>query len=315
VNHALAHWPNPSHPSQQDASLDAAYQALWHFGSDDPRHQQTDPFYLDMQIEVLKHIAGYLRHGETLPVDVLTAYQQWAQHNTPQTFHHNSWYDTLVWGLAKGCQDLFGQMLTVVQQSAGQGKPLTAQRTKSVGAFSPLQSVTVVQQESREEQPMLHVNTQPVSRRLAQQPFPSSFPPPSSSLPPSEALSPSVLSGVASRMAPATPTFVPPRTVSQPHVSPRIGIDSFPSLRTPPPVQSPTPTRTPSTPPPQPVSTPPLPTASPAAFGRWFQQPMTVEPPVSPVAVPRQVAPSMRAEQPFAGLPNPQASVIRLEQW
>jgi hypothetical protein len=81
ANYALAQWPaptqtgKPGEDSGPDESLDVAYQALWHFASDDPAQYPNEPFYLDVQIEVLRTIAAFLFKGQALPNDLLAAYR------------------------------------------------------------------------------------------------------------------------------------------------------------------------------------------------------------------------------------------------
>lgn len=71
---ALNRWP-PGLAGCQDASLDSAYQALWHFESDETQ-QQTQVYYLDAQIELLKQMSRYLSQGKTLPSYLITPYPE-----------------------------------------------------------------------------------------------------------------------------------------------------------------------------------------------------------------------------------------------
>jgi hypothetical protein len=63
---ALNRWPTSKDSSCHDGSLTAAYQALWHFESDEEK-QQTEIFYLDAQLDLLKQMAKYLGQGKSLP--------------------------------------------------------------------------------------------------------------------------------------------------------------------------------------------------------------------------------------------------------
>ena len=68
---AINRWPEMG--AAFDPSLEAAYQALWHFEADEDRHKQ-EVFYLDAQLELLKQMAGTLRQGHALPKYMTQAY-------------------------------------------------------------------------------------------------------------------------------------------------------------------------------------------------------------------------------------------------
>ena len=58
-----------------DSSIDAAYQALWHFEADEEQ-QQTELFYLDAQWSLLHQMSKYLDQGKPLPEHLITSYPQ-----------------------------------------------------------------------------------------------------------------------------------------------------------------------------------------------------------------------------------------------
>jgi hypothetical protein len=62
---ALNRWPSAS--GLDDPSLASAYQALWHFESDEEQ-QKTIVYYLDAQIELLKQMSRMLMAGKALPL-------------------------------------------------------------------------------------------------------------------------------------------------------------------------------------------------------------------------------------------------------
>ena len=68
---AINRWPEIQ--GQPDASLDCAYQILWHFESDEAQ-QKTEMFYLDTQLELLRQVASALKAGQDLPAHILYAY-------------------------------------------------------------------------------------------------------------------------------------------------------------------------------------------------------------------------------------------------
>lgn len=79
ANVALTYWPQLLPHLGQDASLDVAYQMLWHFECDTGNNREglrySEPFYVDMQLELLKQASTYLARGEALPYDILSNYQ------------------------------------------------------------------------------------------------------------------------------------------------------------------------------------------------------------------------------------------------
>lgn len=87
---ALNRWPETDEPG--DSSLDIAYQALWHFEADEDK-QQTELFYMDAQLELLRQIAGFLNRGEALPAYMLRIYAP--EHHTRFFYPLSFWEDTL----------------------------------------------------------------------------------------------------------------------------------------------------------------------------------------------------------------------------
>jgi hypothetical protein len=70
---AINRWPEPG--DMPDASLDTAWQALWHFEADEDK-QQSELFYLDAQLELLRQIARFLKEGRDLPAYFLQPYPE-----------------------------------------------------------------------------------------------------------------------------------------------------------------------------------------------------------------------------------------------
>lgn len=70
---AINRWPEPV--ELPDPSLDAAWQALWHFEADEDK-QQTEMFYLDAQLELLRQMALHLKAGRDLPAYFLRTYPE-----------------------------------------------------------------------------------------------------------------------------------------------------------------------------------------------------------------------------------------------
>lgn len=68
---AIVRWPETGDVS--DLSLQVAYQALWHFESDEDK-QQGELFYMDAQLELLSQMARFLRAGQSLPGYMLGTY-------------------------------------------------------------------------------------------------------------------------------------------------------------------------------------------------------------------------------------------------
>ncbi len=75
---ALCNWPMVKRLGvwmEEDATLEAVYHALWHFEADTERHE-TEPLYLDIQLELLSHMSTCLCAGKALPDSMITPYQQ-----------------------------------------------------------------------------------------------------------------------------------------------------------------------------------------------------------------------------------------------
>lgn len=68
---AILRWPEQG--LLPDPSLEIAYQALWHFEADETQ-QQSELFYLDAQLELLRQIAWFLKDGRDLPAHFLQGY-------------------------------------------------------------------------------------------------------------------------------------------------------------------------------------------------------------------------------------------------
>lgn len=68
---AINRWPEAG--ELPDPSLEIAYQALWHFEADEDK-QQSEVFYLDAQIELLRQMAVFLKDGRELPAYFLKGY-------------------------------------------------------------------------------------------------------------------------------------------------------------------------------------------------------------------------------------------------
>lgn len=68
---AINRWPvNPGEP---DASLDCAYHALWYFEADETQ-QQTELFYMDAQLELLRQMVRLLDRDEDFPDHIRLMY-------------------------------------------------------------------------------------------------------------------------------------------------------------------------------------------------------------------------------------------------
>lgn len=87
---AINRWPE--NDDSPDPSLDCAYQALWHFEADEDK-QQSELFYMDAQLELLRQIANTLAKGQDLPPHILRMYYQ----QPPVRFFYNvsPWQDGL----------------------------------------------------------------------------------------------------------------------------------------------------------------------------------------------------------------------------
>lgn len=68
--YALNHWPQAT---LWDPTLQAAYQALWHFEADESAQQQ-EMYYMDAQLALLKNMASYLEQGISFPDYIHRAY-------------------------------------------------------------------------------------------------------------------------------------------------------------------------------------------------------------------------------------------------
>jgi hypothetical protein len=92
---AINRWPEPfpdCPPEERaDPSLDAAYQALWYFESDEERHH-TEMFYLDAQLELLRQMAVFLKEGRDLPAYIRQAYSP--EHHL-SFYYPQSWWESL----------------------------------------------------------------------------------------------------------------------------------------------------------------------------------------------------------------------------
>ncbi len=92
---ALYQWPRQR---AEDASLQAAFQALWYFEADEERHQ-SEPFYLDIQLSLLNTMAEQLRAGRPLNWHLRKPYQNrvrwyqpwWERLKATALWLQNSW--------------------------------------------------------------------------------------------------------------------------------------------------------------------------------------------------------------------------------
>ncbi len=78
ANEALTYWPTLKKGVLPDTSLQVAYQLVWHFDCDEGMANDglryTEPFYADIQLELLKQCTSYLQQGLPLPQDLITCY-------------------------------------------------------------------------------------------------------------------------------------------------------------------------------------------------------------------------------------------------
>jgi hypothetical protein len=104
INFSLSYWPTLSQ-NRQDASLNVAYQMLWHFecdmGLEGQGPHKTDAFYADIQFELLKQAGQYLQAGQALPADLLMMYQC----QEPAKKHRPAYYEPYI-------ERCFGGLLT-----------------------------------------------------------------------------------------------------------------------------------------------------------------------------------------------------------
>jgi hypothetical protein len=85
---AINRWPVPQ--GHQDASLDCAFWALWHFEADEAQ-QQSELYYMDTQLELLRQMAGFLGQGRDLPPYMLAGY---GDHPAVRFYYaHSPWLD------------------------------------------------------------------------------------------------------------------------------------------------------------------------------------------------------------------------------
>lgn len=68
---AINRWPEPT--NIPDESLDCAFKALWHFEADE-QQQKSEVYYIDLQLELLRQMAVFLKKGHDLPAYLLSAY-------------------------------------------------------------------------------------------------------------------------------------------------------------------------------------------------------------------------------------------------
>jgi HrpA-like RNA helicase len=87
---AINRWPVPK--TVQDPSLECAFWALWHFEADEVQ-QQTEMYYMDAQLELLRQMARFLAQDQDLPPYMLASYKNHA----PVRFYypHSPWRDYL----------------------------------------------------------------------------------------------------------------------------------------------------------------------------------------------------------------------------
>lgn len=69
---AINRWPETL-DEPVDPSLECAFQALWHFEADEDK-QQSEIFYMDAQLELLRQMAQFLKEGKDLPAYMLRMY-------------------------------------------------------------------------------------------------------------------------------------------------------------------------------------------------------------------------------------------------
>ncbi len=86
---AINRWPEAL--KEPDRSMDCAYQALWHFESDEDK-QQGELFYMDAQLELLRQITLYLKDGKDLPPHILKLY--WTNEPVRFFYDRSPWVDS-----------------------------------------------------------------------------------------------------------------------------------------------------------------------------------------------------------------------------
>ena len=83
---AINRWPVLE--TNEDTSLDCAFWALWHFEADELQ-QQSETYYLDVQLELLKQIAQFLKDGSDVPLYITARY---ADHPSIRFYiQHSPW--------------------------------------------------------------------------------------------------------------------------------------------------------------------------------------------------------------------------------
>jgi hypothetical protein len=97
---AILQWPNhiPGQVVLTDPSLEAAYQALWHFECDET-WQQTDVFYLDAQLMLLKTMATQLAANQDFPKQLCQQYPRTGQITRQSEWQF--WKKLLLWPISK----------------------------------------------------------------------------------------------------------------------------------------------------------------------------------------------------------------------
>jgi hypothetical protein len=107
---AINRWPESG--DLPDLSLDCAYVALWHFEADEFQ-QQTELFYMDAQLELLRQIAEHLKAGRDLPPHMLRTY-------TPTTSPVRFFYARSVWADTQHILTAFWSQIKAIFEQAFQ---------------------------------------------------------------------------------------------------------------------------------------------------------------------------------------------------
>jgi hypothetical protein len=84
---AINRWPESN--ERPDPSLNCAYQALWHFESDEDK-QKNELFYMDAQLELLRQMVGFLKEGKDLPLYIIRMY---SPSQPIRFFYPRSWWE------------------------------------------------------------------------------------------------------------------------------------------------------------------------------------------------------------------------------
>ena len=94
----------PTEGLADDLSLEAAYQALWHFESDE-HWQNTEIYYLDAQLALLKTMAKALMANQDFPEMLCNTYPKQGRVlcHSEQAFQKNCWLWpwTVCWTLSE----------------------------------------------------------------------------------------------------------------------------------------------------------------------------------------------------------------------